>query len=523
MSDDGTEAERLKAELAAVRGEYEYFLYFMPALLEADVQTARVTYMNRMARILLGYDEAEIEAGIDGLGLLDDAGVKMVLDLRDRHLGASKAVNRRYEHTPTQDLYEASLRRKDGTWFPAEAQGSYLVDDQGHPVRIRFLIRDVSRRKAAEEALANSERRLRTLAENAPVILLQIDRDGQIVVAEGKGLREFNLQPGQLVGLPIAAAAPKGTRLGAIYDRARSGEPVAERIQVADRILDVRAEPLRTASGEYDGFVAVATDMTDLDTAGRALAKSQKMESLGILAGGIAHDFNNVLSTILSVASALRRSPALGEEEREHLQTIDLAARRGADVAGRVLAFARGGPATLAPADLREVIADVENLAMPSIRRTVSIQTHVPPMPVVTGCDRGQLTQALLNVVLNARDAMPGGGEVHLAVDAVGARAVITVSDNGPGMDEQTLAQIFQPFFTTKPPGQGTGLGLAVVQGIIASHRGTISVQSAPGEGATFIVSLPLVQGEGGQLAAGEGATVAKLPTSKSGEETGAS
>lgn len=488
------EVERLRAELAAVRREYDYFLYFMPAMIEAEVGTARVTYMNRMARILLGFDEADLQAGLNGFSLLDDDGVQMVVEVRERHLAASTGAGKRYEHSPAQELYDVRIRRKDGAWLPCEVQGSYLLDEQGNPHRIRFLLRDTTQRREAEDALARSERRLRTLAENAPVILLQVNRHGEIVLSEGKGLRDLGGAPGQLVGLNIHALTLAFTPLGSIYERVQAGEAIAERLQVADRTLDIRAEPLQSGEGDFDGFVAVATDVTDLDVAGRALVQSQKMESLGILAGGIAHDFNNVLATILTVAGALRRSPALGPDEREYLETIDLAARRGAEVAGRVLAFARGGTANLIPADLREVITEVANLATPALRRTAAVRTSIPPEPVVVECDRGQLTQALLNMVLNARDALPRGGEVRLALNCVGRQAVITVADNGHGMDEATRARIFEPFFTTKPPGQGTGLGLAVAQGIVANLNGAISVTSSPGEGTTFIISLPCYQ-----------------------------
>ncbi|MBE7519718.1 MAG: PAS domain S-box protein [Thermoflexaceae bacterium] len=492
MSEQGNdELTCLREELATVRREYEYFLQYMPAMLEADVQTARITYMNRMACILLGFEQADVEAGLDGFSLLDDDGVRMVVEVRARHLASSVGAGRRYEHSPTQELYEVQLRRKDGAWLPVEIQGSYLLDASGSPHRIRFLLRDTSKRNESEEALARSEQTLRTLAENAPVVFVQVNRDGEIVLVEGKGLRALGFEPGQFVGWHIGADEIATTPLGSIYRRAQSGDTVVERVQLAGRILDIRTGPLQNVHGDFDGFVAVATDVTDLDAAGRALVQSQKMESLGILASGIAHDFNNVLTIILSAASVLRRSPLMGPDEQEYLETIHLAARRGADVAGRVLAFARGGETNLSQADLREVIAEVSNLALPSLRRTVSVHTSVPPEPVIVECDRGQLIQALLNMVLNARDAMPGGGEVRLAVNNVGQQAVITVADSGEGMDEATRDRIFQPFFTTKPPGQGTGLGLAVARGIVASHHGAISVQSAPGEGTTFIISLP--------------------------------
>lgn len=495
MSEQEPGIEALKAELEAVRREYQDFLYFMPALLEADVTTANITYMNRMARILLGFDEEDIAAGLNGLGLLDEDGVKMVLSVRDRHLATSADAGQPYEHTPTQDFYEANLRRKDGTWFAAEAQGSYTLDADGFPARIRFLFRDVTRRKEAEEALARSEERLRTLAANAPVILLQIDREGTVALIEGKGLQSLGLQPGQLVGWSAASVALGETPFGEIYRAAQGGGAVARRIEFGGMVLDIRAEPLRAGDGEPAGFVVVATDVTELDTAGRALVQSQKMESLGVLAGGIAHDFNNVLSTILGVTSVLKRSATISDEDREHVRTLEFAARRGAEVAGRVLAFARGGMSALAPADLREIVTDVANLAAPSMKRGIAIHTDFPADTVMVECDRGQLIQALLNIVLNARDAMPGGGEVRMTARSLDSQAVVTVSDSGHGMDEATRARIFEPFFTTKPPGEGTGLGLAVAQGIIASHNGTIAVRSAPGAGATFVIALPLKKG----------------------------
>jgi nitrogen-specific signal transduction histidine kinase/ActR/RegA family two-component response regulator len=241
----------------------------------------------------------------------------------------------------------------------------------------------------------------------------------------------------------------------------------------------------------------------------RKLRQSQKMESLGQLAGGIAHDFNNVLGVIqggLALLKSRMADPAL----RRYVEIGESAVNRGADVAKRLLTFSRDGQVALRPVALADVVEELTRVLEHSLEKTVDIVTDIPPdLPIVQG-DPGQLYQLLLNLCINARDAIleaepeSGTGRIMMAASEIAGDEVrkefkeagapsyvrISVSDTGIGMSEQVRSRLFEPFFTTKPTGKGTGLGLAVVYGIVQSHRGFVDVESVPGAGTTFHVYL---------------------------------
>jgi len=285
--------------------------------------------------------------------------------------------------------------------------------------------------------------------------------------------------------------------------------------QAASRgIRTMMRAPIRRGDGLAFGLVTVGSgkahaytpqDLARLDTLAsalglvaertelqRQLAQGQKMESLGAMAGNVAHEFNNFLTTILGLAGMLRLSGRLGTEDGESVALIEDAAQRAAGVTERLLAFARGGLVSFGPVDLSKVLTDTLRLARPAFQGRVDVQLEVQPAALVVEGDGGQLAQALLNIVLNAKDAMPAGGTLSVALHGGDGRATLTVADSGPGMDDETRLRLFEPFFSTKPPGAKTGLGLAIAYGIVRAHRGTITVASAPGEGACFTITLPL-------------------------------
>ncbi len=261
--------------------------------------------------------------------------------------------------------------------------------------------------------------------------------------------------------------------------------------------------------GGRQAVLVLARDVSERKILQRQLLQSQKMESLGGMAGNVAHDFNNLLTTILGFTGLLKRSHNLDREERENLGLIEDAARRAADLTGRLLSFARGGLVRFGPVDLRSVISDTMRLAEPGLHQAIRASMSLPAAPVTVEGDAGQLEQALLNIVLNARDAMPDGGTISVDLCSNGRVATITVADNGPGMDDETRTRIFEPFFTTKPIGSGTGLGMAITYGIVQGHHGDVTVASRKGAGTTFTITLPLLAGgagyAGSDFNAGEG------------------
>jgi len=269
----------------------------------------------------------------------------------------------------------------------------------------------------------------------------------------------------------------------------------------------VSGSPLSDAAGRYRGSFAMFTDVTERRHLETQLRQVQKLESVGQLAGGIAHDFNNILAAIMMHLSLLRQNPHLDEETSEALKELEVETKRAANLTRQLLMFSRRSVIQSRVADLNELVQNLlkmlRRLLGENIAITFDSQNRLPPVDV----DIGMIEQVLMNLAVNARDAMPRGGKLTIATGSVelneeaaklhserrpGHFVTLTVADTGVGMDEGTLKRIFEPFFTTKDVGKGTGLGLPTAHGIIKQHHGWIEVHSQPGHGATFAVYLPV-------------------------------
>jgi signal transduction histidine kinase/CheY-like chemotaxis protein len=260
--------------------------------------------------------------------------------------------------------------------------------------------------------------------------------------------------------------------------------------------------------GEVVEIIGVGRDITERKKLEEQLLQSQKMEAIGQLAGGVAHDFNNILQAMRSHVDLAQRELAPGADAARHIGEIRRNLGRATDLTRQLLAFGRRQVMQPEALDLQDLAMGTLELLRRIIGEQVVIELHTGPLPRVVRADARQLEQVLLNLCVNARDAMPDGGTVLVAVGAreldarfcatrswarPGVFATLAVSDTGIGMDERTRSQIFEPFFTTKPMGEGTGLGMATVFGIVKQHEGFIEVESAPGEGSRFTVFLPLI------------------------------
>jgi two-component system, cell cycle sensor histidine kinase and response regulator CckA len=222
------------------------------------------------------------------------------------------------------------------------------------------------------------------------------------------------------------------------------------------------------------------------------LRQSQKMESVGRLAGGIAHDFNNVLTAILGVTELRLLEAEAGDPLRKDLQEIMSSAGRAAGLTRQLLAFSRQQVMHPRPVSLNEVILDMHQMFERLLGGRIEIELRPwPQLPHVV-VDPGQMERVLMNLVVNARDAMPGGGTLSLSTSVEEGDVVLSVSDTGVGMDARTRERAFEPFFTTKKPGEGTGLGLSTVYGIVRQSGGTVEIESEPGQGTTFTIRLPM-------------------------------
>jgi signal transduction histidine kinase/CheY-like chemotaxis protein len=233
-----------------------------------------------------------------------------------------------------------------------------------------------------------------------------------------------------------------------------------------------------------------------------ALRSAQRMEAVGRLAGGIAHDFNNLLTVVLANTSLLIDQRRLDPFTLDALEEVRGAGERGAELVRQLLAFGRRQRLAPAEVDLNLVVQDVRPLLARLLTEQIALQVELHPEPLVVLVDRGQIEQVLVNLVTNARDAMPRGGHLRLRTSACGARAQLAVIDDGTGMDDSTRQRAFEPFFTTKGFGRGAGLGLATVHGIVEQSGGTIEVSSRPGQGSCFTVNLPCLPRQAPRLAA---------------------
>jgi signal transduction histidine kinase len=263
----------------------------------------------------------------------------------------------------------------------------------------------------------------------------------------------------------------------------------------------------RRSDGTYiEAHVNVALDLEDglgislvEEVTGRReledqLRQAQKMDSIGKLAGGIAHDFNNLMTAVIGYSDLLLRQSGVDDDGREKVAAIRDSAVRASDLTRQLLAFSRRQILQTQDIDLRDVVTRMDTLLTRLIGEDVRLQTIIGAEPVIVRADQTQLEQVVMNLAVNARDAMPEGGTLTVAVLRDGETAVLSVVDDGIGMDDETRAQIFEPFFTTKPLAEASGLGLSTVHGIVGQSGGTVQVESEPGRGTTFTVRLPVAQ-----------------------------
>jgi len=399
---------------------------------------------------------------------------------------------------------ECRVRTRDGAERIATVSGTRADLDGREVVMLEYL--DVTDRRLVEEALRAAEERLKTLVANAPVVLFALDRDGTFTLSEGRALESLGLKPGEVVGRSVYDLYADTPAVVENVRRALGGEEFASVVDVGRYAFETRYTPLRDAEGRVTGLIGVATDVTERRRLEEQLRQSQKMEAIGRLAGGVAHDFNNLLAAIQGHAELMLGRLEPGQPLHRNASEVQKAAARGALLTRQLLAFSRKELIAPRALDVNLVVAEMESMLRRLIGEQIELETSLAGFPLLVRCDRGQLEQVILNLAVNARDAMPTGGRLAIGVAAAdledaalldhpgarpGPHVALTVSDQGCGMDAHTLAHLFEPFFTTKSAGKGTGLGLSTVYGIVQQSSGHVRVESEPGRGSTFTVFLP--------------------------------
>jgi PAS domain S-box-containing protein len=355
-------------------------------------------------------------------------------------------------------------------------------------------------RKRTEERLRASEARYRFIAENSPDLISLHDPSGRILYASPASLHLLGVRPDLMVGAPVEGFLHPDDRLKVIEDirRVASGEQGAgallHRMRRADGTF-VEAESAATpVPGEADGsprVLRVTRDVSERMRMESVLRENQRRATVGLLAGGVAHEFNNLLAGIQGAVEMLSLVVVENPQARTYLDVILRMGNRAVELTQQLLAYARQGKYAPAVIPVKMMVAETISGLRPSLPANVELSVEVDEGLPHMFADAPQMKQVLTGLCLNAAEAMPGGGRISVRArrETDGPRIVLEVSDNGPGIDEETMARIFEPFYSTKSAGRG--MGLAAIRGIVENHDGEIRAASRPGEGATFKVLLP--------------------------------
>jgi two-component system, cell cycle sensor histidine kinase and response regulator CckA len=402
---------------------------------------------------------------------------------------------------------------EERTFSAAEQTFALALAQQCTQAIERARLYQAAQEESAERArtaavLQEREARLRVLVEQMPGLLWTTDRALCFTSFAGGSLVALGVEPAHIVGQPLIAFTPPDAPLWVPIDahqRALDGESAAYSITWKDRTFQVHVEPLRDGSGQIQGTIGVALDITERLHLEAQLQHNQKIESVGRLVGGIAHDFNNLLTVISGYQDLVLTALSAEDPLREELEQAQHATQRAARLTGQLLAFARKQIIAPQIINLNDLVFSVDQL----LRRLLGTHIELITLPasdaLFVHVDPHQIEQVLINLAVNARDAMPMGGTLTITTESVDAPIAreepewrggvelvrLLVRDTGSGMTEEVLAHLFEPFFTTKPKGQGTGLGLATCYGIIMQHDGTIEIESAPNQGTTVRISFP--------------------------------
>lgn len=378
-----------------------------------------------------------------------------------------------------------------------------VKDESGTVVRVFGAAQDVTDRRRAEEALRTSEAQLRGIFEASPLAIIALDAEGIVTLWNDAAEKIFGFSAEEALcrTLPIVPDDRWGEH-EMLKARLRAGEHVdlfeTKRRRKDGTLLDVTvsAAPLNLGgTGDPPGVIALLSDVGERKALERQVQQAEKMSALGRLAGGVAHDFNNLLTAIVGNVEFLVEDAADPDEVRENAAAIQAAAEQAVGLTEQMLVISRHQSPDVVVLDAHDVVASTARTLQRLVGEGIDFQIAVPAEPAWVRVARSQLEQVVLNLGLNARDAMPHGGilTVETTVGHRNGTLTLRVRDTGSGMDDDTRRQLFDPFFTTKPA--GTGLGLAIVYGIVDSAGGTVSVQSQPGQGSTFEVVLPLQAG----------------------------
>jgi PAS domain S-box-containing protein len=491
----------------------------LPDAIVAVDRNGIIVQVNSQAQELFGYNRGEM------------IGQKVEMLVPESFRRQHHNHRSQFAHTPKMRRMGANLdlsgRRRNGSEFPVEISLSPVSTENG--MIVLSAIRDISdRKRMAEELRRASEElhrrtaeqlgeyraRLVSIIDSSEDAILSKDLNG-IITSWNRGAEHiYGYKSEEAIGkhISLLATSDGAGEISEILGKIARGETIdhheSVRVTKDGRHLNISisVSPLRDASDKIVGASVIARDITAQKRTEGQLRQAQKMEAIGRLAGGVAHDFNNILGIINACTEFLRDRIDPAAEPSLYVENIKKASERGRSLTKQLLAFSRTSAVQPVVLDLNERLRDISKLLRPLLGDDVEILVVPRSSSAVVEADPGQLDQIVVNLAVNARDAMPHGGKFILETGAVrfdegfgerneamrpGKYVLLAVSDTGHGMDEETISRIFEPFFTTKGLGKGTGLGLATVYGIVKQSAGHILVYSEPGHGTTFKIYLP--------------------------------
>jgi PAS domain S-box-containing protein len=412
---------------------------------------------------------------------------------------------------------------RDGHEFPVELAISPARS--GRKLTFSGFIRDITERQESEKALEKQRAFLRQVIDINPNLIFAKDREGRFTLANQAVADAYGTTVEGLVGKRDADFNPDAAEVESSLETDRElMDTLREKVIPEERVTDSTGRvrwhqtvkrPIIGDDGTADHVLSVATDITQRKALEEQLQQSQKMEAIGTLAGGVAHDFNNLLTTILGYSELLLGALEEDSPIRSDVAEIKIAGERAASLTRQLLAFSRKQLVEFKVLDLNAIMAESDKMLRRLVGEDIEFVTLTDSQLGHVKADRGQIEQILMNLVVNARDAMPQGGKLTIESGNVdlkeklarehfhiepGPYVSLAVSDTGTGMDSKTRARIFEPFFTTKEKGQGTGLGLSTVYGIVKQSGGYVWVDSEPWRGASFRIYLPRVDQDVGPL-----------------------
>jgi PAS domain S-box-containing protein len=520
---DVTERRRVEDELRASETRFRLFVDHATDAFFLHDDRGYVVDVNRHGCESLGFSRDE---------LIGKSAV--VFDAELDPLGMERMI-REFE---VGNLYtfDTRHRRKDGSTFPVEVRLRAFLE--GGRLFAVALARDITERLRTERALVESHSLLNSVVEGTSDAVFVKDLEGRYVMINSAGARLVGKSPRDVIGKDDRSLFSADTvqkvieddRLAMQHDQARTFEEVLTAAGQTRTYLATKGA-LRDARGEVTGLIGISRDITELKRLEDQLRQAQKMEAIGRLAGGVAHDFNNLLTAITGYSELVVSDLSEEDHNRTYLLEVLKAGDRATNLTRQLLAFSRQQILHPTVVDLNQLLRGVCRLLRPLIGEDIELDFVSEPSLGAVRVDPGQFEHAVVNLAVNARDAMPNGGRLVIettnvelgAQDAVrhqdapaGRYVLIAVTDTGHGMDEAVRARIFEPFYTTKAPGKGTGLGLAMVYGFVRQSGGQIEVRSEPTRGTTFEIYLPIVSGM--PMPSAAPTAVRRLPTGN--EET---